>query len=123
MPAEVLRAEIGKHRESVSLGELISLKKLFGVSLQAITYRCRDLGIIPESVFKKPFDTFRERGWRAAPFQEPEAMPPEVEQPKRLERLCFRALAEKALSESKTAEILGISVHELNKRMDMPEAA
>jgi hypothetical protein len=37
-----------------------------------------------------------------------------------MERLCFRALAEGVISESKTAELLGISVRELTRRMDKP---
>ena len=40
--------------------------------------------------------------------------------PQRFERLCFRALAEDAISEAKAAELLEISVHELNQRMEEP---
>ena len=36
----------------------------------------------------------------------------------RVERLCFRALTERAISESKAAELLGIPVRELTCRMD-----
>ncbi len=36
------------------------------------------------------------------------------------ERLTFRALAERAISESKAAELLGVSVRELNRQMDEP---
>ena len=43
MPVEALWREIGKHRTMISLGELLSLKELFGASFQAIAYRCRDL--------------------------------------------------------------------------------
>ena len=42
------------------------------------------------------------------------------ERPMRFERLCFRALAEGAISEAKAAELLGHSVRELNRRMDEP---
>ena len=42
------------------------------------------------------------------------------ERPKRFDRLCFRALAEAAISEAKPAELLGHSVHELSRRMDDP---
>lgn len=48
MPADVLRAEIGAHRSSISIGELVALKKRFGVSIQALAYRCKDLGIISQ---------------------------------------------------------------------------
>jgi Zn-dependent peptidase ImmA (M78 family) len=121
MPAEVVWSEIGKHRTSISLGELLRLKKLFGASLQAITYRCRDLGIINRTLFKELFDEFQARGWRDAPYEEPGALDPKEEEPARMERLCFRALAEGAISESKAAEILEISARELNRRLDQPE--
>ena len=118
MPAEALWSEIGKHRTSISLGELLRLKELFGASFQAITYRCRDLGILPETVFRNLFKVFADRGWRSPPFKEPGAVAPD--RPKRFERLCYRALAEGAISEAKAAELLDLSVHELNQRMEAP---
>ena len=105
------------------MAELLQLKNLFGTSFQAITYRCKDLGIIGEQLFKSLFEIFKDRGWRAPPFKEPGAIPAEKEKPRRFERLCYRAVAEGALSEAKTAELLGISVRCLNDRLDHPETA
>jgi Zn-dependent peptidase ImmA (M78 family) len=123
MPAEALWREIGKHRTTISLGELLELKQLFGTSFQAIGYRCHDLGIIRDAGYRRLFRVFNQRGWRKPPFEEPGAIPPEKEEPRRMERLCFRALSERLIGESKAAEILGISVRELSKRMDQPGAA
>ena len=39
------------------------------------------------------------------------------------ERLCFRALAEGAVSEAKAAELLGIPIRDLNRRMEEPPLA
>ena len=50
-------------------------------------------------------------------------MDPSKEEPKRMERLCFRALAEGIVSESKAAELLGIPVRELTRRMDQPSVS
>ena len=118
MPAEMLRAEIGKHRKFIGWGELFALKQIFGVSVQALTYRCKDLGIFSKSMFQQLFEEFTHRGWRSPPYQEPHAIL--GEEPKRFERLCFRALAEGAISEAKAAELLGTSVRELNFRMEEP---
>lgn len=118
MPAEVLWAAMGKHRTSIGWGELFALKELFGVSVQALTYRCKDLGIFGRPLFQRLFHEFSRLGWRKPPYQEPYAMP--GEEPQRFERLCFRALAEGAVSEAKAAELLEISVHELNQRMEEP---
>jgi Zn-dependent peptidase ImmA (M78 family) len=123
MPAEALRSEIGKQRTTISFGELVGLKELFGASFQAITYRCRDLGILNEPAFKRMFQSFNEKGWRKHPYKEPGALPPEKEQPQRMERLTFRALAERVIGEAKAAEILGISVRDLTRRMDQPSTA
>ncbi len=122
MPQEALWAEIGKLRTNISIGEFSHLKKIFGASFQAITYRCLDLGIISGPVFRRLFQMFDKEGWRNPPFEEPGALPASLELPKRMERLCFRALAEGVLSESRTAEILGISVRKLNSIMDHPAA-
>ena len=118
IPAETLRGEIGKRRTSVGWGELFDLKRVFGVSVQALTYRCKDLGIFSNALFRQLFDEFSRRGWRRPPYREPHAM--EGEKPTRFERLCFRALAEGAISDAKAAELLGIPVHELNRRMEEP---
>ena len=118
MPAEVLWAAMGKHRTSIGWSELFALKKLFGVSVQALTYRCKDLGIFGPTLFRRLFNEFSRLGWRKPPYQEPYAMP--GEEPQRFERLCFRALAEDAISEAKAAELLETSVHELNQRMEEP---
>ena len=118
MPAESLRAEIGKHRKSIGWSELFDLKQIFGVSVQALTYRCKDLGIFGNPLFRQLLNEFSRRGWRRPPYREPGAMV--GEEPRRFERLCCRALAEGAISESKAAELLGHSVHELVRRMDEP---
>lgn len=118
MPADVLRAEVGASRSSLSLGELVALKDRFGVSIQALAFRCKDLGIINQAAFSKLFAIFTERGWRRFPYEEPATMKPELEEPKRFERLCYRALAEGVIGESRAAELLGISARELDARLD-----
>ena len=119
MPANALWAAIGKHRTSIGWGELFALKQLFGVSVQAITYRCKELGIFREAMFRRLFDDFTRFGWRSPPYKEPYAIK-KGEKPQRFERLTFRALAEGAVSEAKAAELLGVSVRELNRRMEQP---
>jgi Zn-dependent peptidase ImmA (M78 family) len=120
MPVEALWREIGKTRTTFSLGELLRLKELFGASFQAITYRCHDLGIISDAAYRRLFQVFNEKGWRKPPYEEPGAISAAAEQPRRMERLCFRALAEGVISESKVAEILGVSVRDLTRLMDQP---
>lgn len=119
MPADTLRAHVGRRRQSISRGELLELKKLFGVSVQALTYRCRDLEILPDKVFRRLFREFSRVGWRTPPYEEPFAMKP-AQRPRRFERLCYRALAEGAISETKAAELLELTVRDVRARMAGP---
>jgi len=121
MPEEALLDEVGRHRKSISLGEFVYLKKLFKVSIQALTHRCKDLGIIDDSQYRQLFQTFSKKGWRNPPYKEYGALDPELEEPRRFERLCYRALAEGGISKDKAAELLEISVEELNQRLEEPE--
>ena len=121
MPADALWATIGKHRKAIGWEELFALKQLFGASVQAITYRCKDLGIFSQATFRRLFNDFNRFGWRSPPYKEPYAKE-KGEEPKRFERLTFRALAEGAISEAKAAELLGTSVQDLNRRMEEPPA-
>lgn len=116
VPADILRAEIGKHRNNLTIGELLDLKSLFGVSIQALTYRCKDLEIISSKVFQNLFAEFSRRGWRTPPYNEPIEIP--KEKPSRFERLCFRAVAEEAINEVKAAELLGVTVRNFKQKME-----
>ena len=118
MPAEALRAEMGARRSSIGWSELFDLKQLFGVSVQALTVRCRDLGIFDTALYQRLFRDFSRFGWRSPPYEEP--FPRPGERPRRFERLCFRALAEGGVSEAKAAELLGVSVRVLHRRMEEP---
>ena len=120
MPRDTLWAEIGRNRTSIGGDELLFLKKLFGTSIQAIVYRCKDLQIFKQNLLEHLFEEFKRLGWRAPPYKEPHAHP--VEEPVRFRRLTLRALAEGAISESKAAELLGLSVRELNRHMEVGHA-
>jgi Zn-dependent peptidase ImmA (M78 family)/transcriptional regulator with XRE-family HTH domain len=120
MPAEALWREVGKRRTMLSVGELLRLKELFGASFQSIAYRCHDLGIVADAAYRRLFQIFNQKGWRKEPYKEPGFLDPGLECPHRMERLCFRALAEGLIGESKAAELLAISVRELTQRMDQP---
>lgn len=112
MPEEVLWAKIGKHRSDIDWREFLALKLSFGMSIQAITHRCRNLGIISQALSGRLFETFERVGWRSPPYREP--LDVQGNRIGRFERLCLRALAEGAISESRASELLGVSTQELN---------
>ena len=112
MPEEVLWSKVGKHRTDIDWRELLALKLTYGMSVQAITYRCKDLGIISQALYRRLFDLFEEDGWRSPPYMEP--LDVLGDRSGRFERLCFRALAEGAISESKASELLEVPVYDLD---------
>ena len=118
MPADNVRTEVGRRRTSIGWTELFNLKRVFGVSVQAVVYRCRDLGIISDALYKRLFRDMSRLGWRSPPYREPQQI--EAERPSRFERLCSRALAEGVISEAKAAELLGMSVGALRRWADDP---
>lgn len=108
MPERVMREALGNSRKTVSIGELVALKQLLGVSVQALTYRARDLRIITDYTYKSLYAEFSKRGWLKPPFTEPYSI--KLEEPQRFKRLCLRALAEEIISEDVAADLLGISI-------------
>ena len=119
LPAEELRAKLGKRRPSLSWAELVWLKRLYGVSIQALTYRCRDLEIIEQRQFEALFDEFEQRGWRQAPYREPEARPPERNS--KFLMLCVRAVLEERATVEEICEGLGVNPRQLRAVLEEPD--
>ena len=74
MAVEALWSEVGKRRTSLGWDELFKLRQLFGVSVRALTYRCTDLGILDQTLFRRLFSEFKRRGWRDPRCEEPLAI-------------------------------------------------
>lgn len=115
VPTELLVQLVGTHRTGIALGELAELKKLFKVSIASLVVRCAQAGIISKATYGRLFEQIKELGWNVQGSPEPNRLAAEI--PQRMERLCFRAVAEGAISESRAAELLKISVRELDRRL------
>ena len=117
LPASSLRDQLGRKRKTLSWYELAEIKEQFGASYQAITYRCRQAGIITRETFRDLFDEYRRLGWREAPYQEHHALSPERESSTRLVRLALRGITEGILSQSEATMFLNTSEEELVRWM------
>jgi hypothetical protein len=112
---------VGKARRLLPLGELFRLKALFGVGVVQIAQRCLDLEIIGVEEKRRLFDVFSHWRWTKAPFREPN--PIRGQEPSRFERLCVRALTDDIISESRAAELLGLTARELGSYFDAAPGA
>ena len=115
MAQDMVLRLLGTHRTSISIGELAELKKLFKVSIASLVVRCAQLEIIPKAVYARLWSQIKDLGWNVRTANELGMLKPEI--PQRMERLCFRAVAEGAVSEARAAELLSISVRELDRRL------
>lgn len=103
-PRQSVLQELGERRNYIELKELSLLKDEFGLSMQGILYRARDLGIITPAWRDEQAKIFRIKGWHV---KEPGTQYP-VECAHVFEQLVFHALAEDYIGESKAAELMKI---------------
>ena len=115
MAKDMMLRVLGPHRTSISIGELAELKKIFKVSIASLVVRCAQLGILPKAAYGRLWAQIKDQGWNSQASTEPNTLQAEV--PQRMERLCLRAVSEGAISEARAAELLNISVRELDRRL------
>lgn len=109
-PASAIFREVGSNRAFLQPEELLLLKRRWGMSIQAILYRLRDLGIIAETYYKFWCIRISQLGWRK---EEPAKM--QAEQPTWLHQQVLRALSEGVIAKEEAEEMTGEEI-----RVDLP---
>jgi transcriptional regulator with XRE-family HTH domain len=96
--------EVGRKRSSLDLDELVLLKKKYGLSIQAMAFRLKDLGIISDSYFTLVFSYLNQLGLR---IQEPGSQDLTFQEvPMTFRRHVYRARAEGLISEQDVTRFL-----------------
>ena len=113
MPRVLVQEYLGRRRSRVALHELLEAKKVFGVSVEALTHRCRDLGVFDSRTHRDLLRKYEELGWLQHPHGEPYSIPIDVEKPMLLQRLAVRAASEGTLAVSEVATLLGVNEAEI----------
>jgi Zn-dependent peptidase ImmA (M78 family)/DNA-binding XRE family transcriptional regulator len=108
-PDKAVLQELGSIRSNLGMEELYLFKQKYGLSMQAVIYRARDLGIISEREFKRLFIEFTSLGFRR---QEP-GIPYPNEEPKRMQVLLLRLLSEGIITRSRAEELNHGKIFEL----------
>jgi Zn-dependent peptidase ImmA (M78 family)/DNA-binding XRE family transcriptional regulator len=114
MPAESMRAEFGDLRHGLAYEEIRSVKHFRGVSAAALIVRLRDLNIIRDGYLTYLFQSMA-RTWRTTepdPLAEHGEMA-RTEEPKRFEKLVYRALAEQLIALPKAGMLLQKPIHDI----------
>ncbi|MBL7739073.1 MAG: ImmA/IrrE family metallo-endopeptidase [Chitinophagaceae bacterium] len=108
LPSKAAVNELGKVRNKILIQELGLLKKQYGISIQAIVMRAKDIGIITDSFCKQFFFFLNQMGWKVNEPEEYNYLG--EEKANRFHQLLFRALAEEIISIGKAAALNDQSV-------------
>ena len=100
-PAEAVFNELGSRRSNLGFQELLILKQKYGLSIQAWIRRASDLGIINNNTYSRMYRQLSSRGWRT---EEPGTV--SNEEPRHLQLLVHRAVAENLITPSFAATLL-----------------
>ena len=116
LPDDVLEKHLGDKRKNIAIGELVSIKEEFGVSIQAIMMRAQLKGIIDKSK--------AERFWRSIASNKKEEGLGNFagnEKSYRFEHLVFRLAAEEVVSMSKASNLAGMKLADFRERLEAVE--
>lgn len=108
LPRDIVIEEFGGKRTHITLTELISTQKKYGISIQAIVFRLVDAGILTKErqkqfYVKMNFNSSLKKEINRTRFETPEKS-------NRFERLVYRALAQENISFSKASSLLGKNI-------------
>jgi Zn-dependent peptidase ImmA (M78 family)/transcriptional regulator with XRE-family HTH domain len=122
MPTDSVIKLVGRNRSWIEPRELQLVKEEWGLSMAGLMLRARDLGVVTRDTAGQLWKLFLDKGWDK---REPDPQY-ERETSRGFEQLVYRALAEDKVSESKAAELLGLSLVEFVAQRNMeapPDAA
>lgn len=112
LPDSTIKNEIGEHRSKLSMNELGNIKKQYGISMQAIAMRAKDVGIINDHYTKQFFFLFKQMSWKIdEPFDYDG-----IEESNRFEQILFRALIENQIDTKKAASLMNMSEIDFKKK-------
>ena len=100
-PRETLLREVGRRRTDITSEELFILKQRFGMSVAALLYRLRDLGVISERYSQEWWRYIGSMGWKK---EEPHETPPE--KPQWLTQSTLRAFSEGLITQADAEALL-----------------
>jgi Zn-dependent peptidase ImmA (M78 family)/DNA-binding XRE family transcriptional regulator len=113
IPKAAIQKELGIARKKLFIQELGELKKQYGISIQALMYRCKDLNIISETHLNQLVYIILHNDWKIIePVQYTG-----LEESNRFTQLLFRALAEELISMNKAAVLNNQSLIDFHKQI------
>lgn len=110
---QAIEDEIGLKRKRISLQELVAVKKQYGISVQAIVYRLKDLGVISQSSYSNFFRFMSKNNMKKDESKLGEYLG--EEKVLRFDQLLGQALIEELITVSKAASLKNLSLNQFRK--------
>jgi Zn-dependent peptidase ImmA (M78 family)/transcriptional regulator with XRE-family HTH domain len=101
-PAETVLKIVGSRREHFQPKELFILKKIFGISIQALLFRLRDLNVMSPASFSSWYRLINKNNWKKN-----EPIPMKEEKSQGFEKNVLHAFSEGLISSDEAAHLLG----------------
>lgn len=114
IPASKLIAELGQKRSRIHLKELELIKLQYGISVQALLYRAKELGIITNYMQSFMMRYIKEQFGRYAVIGNYDG----IEASNRLLQILCKGIAEDAITTSKAASLYGKSLSSFRKELN-----
>ena len=103
------------------LNAFVDLKRRWKVAIQAMIYRCKDLGIFDERQVTNLYKEISRRKWRTSePLDGPEGLP--IEQPLLLTRIAKLVIEAGRMPTDQLKAIMGFSSHWISALSGLPES-
>lgn len=102
-PLSIIERELGLKRKHISLEELKAIKRQYGISMQAVVYRLKDLSIISNDTYRNFFKFMSNNGYRKNETNL--AKYNGEEKALRFDQLLGQAIAEQYITVSKAAAL------------------
>ncbi|MDE0685016.1 MAG: ImmA/IrrE family metallo-endopeptidase, partial [Candidatus Poribacteria bacterium] len=100
VPAEQLRRDVGEKRKRIQKKKFFDLKRRYGISIQAMLFRLKDLGIITNAYYRKWCVDVNRFGWKK---REPVKILPE--KPERFHQQVLHALSKELITEIEAKQL------------------
>lgn len=114
--SDVLKSLLGEKRKDISLSELSDIQQQYGISIEDLIERTKEIGIISPN----RYSVFRDKLANNASFRELVKMSRILpEKSGRFARLVYKALANQVISISKAAALLNIPVSEVDANLQL----
>ncbi len=112
LPGDVFKNLVGERCSRITIPELLAIQKQYGISIDALMYKAKEMGIISERSHRQHcIDKNRNKEFKEIV----EESHWEEKSASRFERLVYRALSDSLISFSKAASLLNRPVEEIKR--------